>query len=138
MTQDDDGLGYYEDGNKRTLTDEQIAIFRHSEIQALLRERRLRREAEADDEHESTASSVRANKENGSQKSEENSPSRSASGHRLSGEKQSEDLNEMGKNKRQKMLNFQANQERWLEERTNRRMARELDEIREEHIELDY
>ncbi|KAL2063513.1 hypothetical protein VTL71DRAFT_5318 [Oculimacula yallundae] len=36
----DDGLGYYDDGVKRTLTDEQIAIFRHSEIEALLRERR--------------------------------------------------------------------------------------------------
>lgn len=34
-----DGLGYYQDGTKRTLTDEQIAIFRHSEIQTLLRER---------------------------------------------------------------------------------------------------
>ena len=37
---DDDGLGYYSDGVKRTLTDEQVAMFRHSEIQALLRERR--------------------------------------------------------------------------------------------------
>ncbi|KAG4440973.1 hypothetical protein IFR05_003537 [Cadophora sp. M221] len=36
----DDGLGYYDDGVKRTLTDEQIAIFRHSEIESLLRERR--------------------------------------------------------------------------------------------------
>lgn len=33
--EDDDGLGYYPDGVKRTLTDEQIAMFRHSEIQAL-------------------------------------------------------------------------------------------------------
>ncbi|CZT46943.1 uncharacterized protein RSE6_07457 [Rhynchosporium secalis] len=36
----DDGLGYYEDGVKRTLTDEQIAIFRHSEAEALLRKQR--------------------------------------------------------------------------------------------------
>ncbi|KAI0405907.1 hypothetical protein F4802DRAFT_596871 [Xylaria palmicola] len=34
---DDDGLGYYPDGVKRTLTDEQIAIFRHSELEALRR-----------------------------------------------------------------------------------------------------
>jgi len=34
---EDDGLGYYPDGVKRTLTDEQIAIFRHSEIEALRR-----------------------------------------------------------------------------------------------------
>lgn len=39
-------LGHYEDGSKRTLTDEQIAMFRHSEIQELLRERRLKREEE--------------------------------------------------------------------------------------------
>ncbi|KAI0006509.1 hypothetical protein F4779DRAFT_620524 [Xylariaceae sp. FL0662B] len=35
--EEDDGLGYYSDGVKRTLTDEQIAIFRHSEIEALRR-----------------------------------------------------------------------------------------------------
>lgn len=40
----DDGLGYYPDGTKRTLTDEQIAMFRHSEIQAILRKRRLQKE----------------------------------------------------------------------------------------------
>lgn len=46
--QDDDGLGYYEDGVKRTLTDEQIAIFRHTEVQELLRARA--RKAELDSE----------------------------------------------------------------------------------------
>ncbi|RYO67295.1 hypothetical protein AA0113_g4834 [Alternaria arborescens] len=40
----DDGLGYYPDGTKRTLTDEQIAMFRHSEIHAMLRKRRLQKE----------------------------------------------------------------------------------------------
>jgi len=33
----DDALGYYPDGVKRTLTDEQIEIFRHSELHALRR-----------------------------------------------------------------------------------------------------
>ncbi|ERF73683.1 hypothetical protein EPUS_00936 [Endocarpon pusillum Z07020] len=37
-----DVLGHYADGFKRTLTDEQIAIFRHTEIQELLRERSQR------------------------------------------------------------------------------------------------
>ncbi|OQO00514.1 hypothetical protein B0A48_13864 [Cryoendolithus antarcticus] len=32
---DEDGLGWYDDGMKRTLTDEQIAMFRHSELMAL-------------------------------------------------------------------------------------------------------
>ena len=35
---EEDDLGYYDDGVKRTLTDEQIAIFRHSEIQTLRRQ----------------------------------------------------------------------------------------------------
>lgn len=35
--EDEDGLGYYPDGVKRTLTDEQIDMFRHSETQALRR-----------------------------------------------------------------------------------------------------
>lgn len=35
--EEDDNLGYYPDGVKRTLTDEQIAIFRHSELEALKR-----------------------------------------------------------------------------------------------------
>ncbi|KAL4923443.1 DUF3807 domain-containing protein [Aspergillus undulatus] len=43
---DPDDLGYYPDGVKRTLTDEQIRIFRHSEIYALLRERQIQRENE--------------------------------------------------------------------------------------------
>ncbi|KAI3338301.1 hypothetical protein F4824DRAFT_92893 [Ustulina deusta] len=38
--EEDDGLGYYPDGVKRTLTDEQIAIFRHSELEALRRTER--------------------------------------------------------------------------------------------------
>ncbi|KAI1752776.1 hypothetical protein F4782DRAFT_114452 [Xylaria castorea] len=38
--EEDDGLGYYPDGVKRTLTDEQIAIFRHSEVEALRRAER--------------------------------------------------------------------------------------------------
>lgn len=36
---EEDSLGYYADGVKRTLTDEQIQIFRHSEIYSLLRAR---------------------------------------------------------------------------------------------------
>ncbi|KAH6990850.1 hypothetical protein BKA56DRAFT_667376 [Ilyonectria sp. MPI-CAGE-AT-0026] len=36
--EEDDDLGYYEDGVKRTLTDAQIEIFRHSELEALRKE----------------------------------------------------------------------------------------------------
>ena len=49
---DDDGLGWYEDGVKRTLTDEQIEMFRHTEIEQLIRKRRLEADevAEEDDD----------------------------------------------------------------------------------------
>jgi hypothetical protein len=43
-TYGEENLGYYEDGAERTLTDEQIAMFRHTEIQTILRKRRRRRE----------------------------------------------------------------------------------------------
>lgn len=46
--EEEEDLGYYEDGVKRTLTDEQIKIFRHSEIHSLLRERQRLREEEED------------------------------------------------------------------------------------------
>ncbi|OLN81701.1 Uncharacterized protein C16H5.15 [Colletotrichum chlorophyti] len=38
VDEEDDGLGYYSDGVKRTLTDDQIAMFRHSELENLRRE----------------------------------------------------------------------------------------------------
>ena len=46
----EDGLGYYPDGTKRTLTDDQIAMFRHSEIYAILRKRQIRKENREVDE----------------------------------------------------------------------------------------
>ena len=50
---EDDGLGYYSDGVKRTLTDEQVAMFRHSEIYAIQRQRQVAREnLEADEGEE--------------------------------------------------------------------------------------
>jgi hypothetical protein len=42
--EEEGGLGYYDDGTPRTLTDEQIAMFRHSEIQAIIRKRRQQRD----------------------------------------------------------------------------------------------
>lgn len=52
---ENDDLGYYPDGVKRTLTDEQIKMFRHSEIQRLLSERRAAREKEDDVQKSKTA-----------------------------------------------------------------------------------
>lgn len=41
----EESLGYYDDGVRRTLTDDQIRMFRHSEIQRLLLERQQKHEA---------------------------------------------------------------------------------------------
>ncbi|KAL8668350.1 MAG: hypothetical protein Q9168_007021 [Polycauliona sp. 1 TL-2023] len=43
IAQEDD-LGYYPDGARRTLTDEQVAMFRHSEIYSIQRKRQLQKE----------------------------------------------------------------------------------------------
>ena len=47
-----DDLGYYPDGVKRTLTDEQIAMFRHSEIYSIVRERQVLKENRQADGYE--------------------------------------------------------------------------------------
>ena len=52
VAEDHDSLGFYPDGVKRTLTKEQVNIFRHSEIHGLLRERRLREEEGPIDEEQ--------------------------------------------------------------------------------------
>ncbi|KAL8748455.1 MAG: hypothetical protein Q9184_007291 [Pyrenodesmia sp. 2 TL-2023] len=54
--EEQDSLGYYPDGVKRSLTDEQISMFRHSEIYSLLRKRQLQKENQEADGNASTAS----------------------------------------------------------------------------------
>ncbi|KAK6430851.1 hypothetical protein LTR95_012988 [Oleoguttula sp. CCFEE 5521] len=49
---DQDGLGWYDDGVKRTLTDEQIAMFRHSELVALQHARTVDVTDDDDDDSE--------------------------------------------------------------------------------------
>ena len=64
--EDDDELGYYPDGVKRTLTDEQVAMFRHSEIYALLRQQQVRnenRDADSDPPSESAVLKDAGNQE---------------------------------------------------------------------------
>lgn len=64
--EEDDALGYYPDGVKRTLTDEQIAMFRHSEIQTVIRKRRNKEQVDDLSDHHvildvSTAAAAEAN-----------------------------------------------------------------------------
>jgi hypothetical protein len=59
VNEQEDNLGYYADGEKRTLTDEQVKVFRHSEIQRLLAERRHGPEPGAGAEPEQTQKAQR-------------------------------------------------------------------------------
>jgi len=114
ISEEDDDLGRYPDGIQRTLTDEQIAMFRHSEIQTLLRERRHREEAAADeqeDEEVLETSNPRAHRLEPSNREEDQRPSRSRKG-----KKQKKSQRPM----------------------TQRRHAREQDEIAQENIQLEY
>lgn len=69
--QEENTLGYYEDGTPQTLTDEQIAMFRHSEIQAIIRKRRSKRESGNDsDQGEAEEGEVEDSGADGSSKVE--------------------------------------------------------------------
>ena len=56
--EDMDDLGYYPDGVKRTLTDEQVAMFRHSEIYSILRARQVLQENRQADGYDSSDSQL--------------------------------------------------------------------------------
>lgn len=152
-------MGYYPDGTKRTLTDEQIAIFRHSEIQDLIKrhdreiaredypERSSTRPTKPGSEAERLLKSApvstdpqQDNKEPGTSKDNINSEARSfpkdMDGHGLSrrGQKRKHDSKAIRKNNKPKREEFKAEGE----SRTYRRICRELDEHKSESIDLDY
>ena len=58
LLEDEDDLGYYHNGVKRTLTDEQIAMFRHSEIYAIVRQRQLQKENQEDEPKNEAINSI--------------------------------------------------------------------------------
>ncbi|KAK6004155.1 hypothetical protein QM012_009005 [Aureobasidium pullulans] len=125
---ENDGLGYYHDGVKRTLTDDQIAMFRHSEIQTLLRERRRRREiSEAETSHNVSSiptEPVGDMSQPDTAKDTERKRSASASGSQG-----------LGKRKWQRFIETSETNPEHL---THRRIARELDEQKASSIDLSY
>ena len=123
-TDDIDDLGYYADGTKRTLTDDQVAIFRHSEIQAILRTQRLAQEAaETDDVPENDSAPV---PEDAHMHKRESLRSESPG---------SENASNPAKRKWQHFINSSEENPGYL---THRRMARELDELQQESVDLLY
>ena len=113
--EEDYGLGHYPDGTKRTLTDDEIAILRHSEIEAMLRKKRNQQaNPDSQDENESEFNKVTSEAQRNSAKS-------------LSVESNPVD--------RHKPEDFQSEEQPGL---THRRIARELDEVKVTSVELDY
>ncbi|KAI9668851.1 MAG: hypothetical protein M1831_000921 [Alyxoria varia] len=116
-----DALGYYADGFPRTLTDDQIAMFRYSEIQSLRRERKQQQEATIQDLLNSAIDKKKAemNKQTATQprgperKQTQSGPSQRGSSGKHPGKPSDRGLS-------------------W------NRMARELDNAKEEVVELDY
>jgi hypothetical protein len=127
-THGDDGLGYYSDGVKRTLTDDQIAMFRHSEIQVLLRERRRRRENSEDKtSHDTPSGSIQPVGDIGP-------PALAADTVR---QRSASTSGSQGLGKR-KWKRFIESSETNPEHLTHRRIARELDEQKASSIDLAY
>jgi hypothetical protein len=126
---DDDGLGYYSDGVKRTLTDDQIAMFRHSEIQLLLRERRLRRENSEGEttSHDAPSEPIKpVGDVNPPALADDTVRQRSASTSGSQG---------VGKRKWQRFIESSETNPEHL---THRRIAREMDEQKASSIDLAY
>ncbi|KAG9532497.1 hypothetical protein KCU93_g972, partial [Aureobasidium melanogenum] len=125
---DHDGLGYYSDGVKRTLTDDQIAMFRHSEIQTLLRERRRRRENSEGESSQNVPSKPTQPVGDMSppDTTEDSVRQRSASTSGSQG---------LGKRKWQRFIETSETNPEYL---THRRIARELDEQKASSIDLAY
>ncbi|KAF2146809.1 uncharacterized protein K452DRAFT_294343 [Aplosporella prunicola CBS 121167] len=137
--EEDDGLGYYSDGVKRTLTDEQIAMFRHSEIQATLKERR--RQAE-DDVIEEGTGAVPLNGTGEATPVNVRAPSATPSDTPNFGGSPPPTPKAKSKNKRRNKKRKRNTEDPSNPEEdegiTYRRIARELDEQKNVAVELDY
>ena len=160
---EDDGLGYYEDGEKRTLTDEQIEMFRHSEIEQLIREGMLARDEQEDVENGEILAEHESNEIAPSEVSsveeellgipapallqppaEKVNRQPSPSTHSVA----SETSSSMRRQREKEVPYEERNKRKWesyVEDtdpkhgsRTHRRIARELDEMRTEDVELEY
>lgn len=148
--EEEDDLGYYPDGVKRTLTDEQIAMFRHSEIQALLRERRLAEEADEEEDGEipnaeagkkrswaaTGAASTDGWKDGKRKKKRKKRPSKQQPGPGGSAQaRTSGDAKDIAADPPTSDMQEQDDTE---EDFTPRRVARELDEVQAVSIDIDY
>ncbi len=128
---EDDTLGYYPDGTPRTLTAEQISMFRHSEIQGILKERRRMHEMSSQspeaEEYEQPRS-VEVKAESFMVPPKEASPAPEPY--------RGQNAKQPNNRKRKRVRNDSGRHSD--EEFTPRRIAREQDEQKAVSVELDY
>ncbi|KXS99567.1 hypothetical protein AC578_2214 [Pseudocercospora eumusae] len=160
--EDDDGLGYYADGVKRTLTDEQIAVFRRTELWQMKHEQEQRQQDErnATDAHDpelvraaSPISDVSSLEDEllayatvKQLKSQSVEPKQRQPSH--GSRSDSNSASRRGRPSQQNIPYDQRNKRRWegyihdedpIEgSLTHRRVARELDDQQAEPVEMDY
>ena len=146
--EEDDGLGYYDDGVKRTLTDEQIGMFRHSEIEQLVREGKLLRE-ERSNSPTSDKSSVEDELVNVEMSKSLERPQLARTDREPSQSSATSISTKSMKNRPAEDIPYdQRHKRKWenyIEENdptegslTHRRIARELDNQQAESVELEY
>ena len=164
-----DVLGYYADGSKRTLTEEQIAIFRHSEMMQLARDERRRREENAsereseslgrDDQRpvspvstsslESELRGLARPKAPPTRKTTKSGGSSTLTTDPQRGAQKQKQKHKQQPRKRQSQVPYEQRNKRkwegWIVDDdpeqgsiTHRRQVREMDELRDDQVELDY
>ncbi len=147
-----DDLGYYPDGVKRTLTDEQIAMFRHSEIYSILRERQVLKENQQADGYELSDSQLSDGEETTraqvcsdkiaetlpDQTTKDQNTKRKGSKSETAGQRNTKDLisKTTGSNKRKRHSGDSRDPQ--SQGHTFRRTARELDSLMVDDRILDY
>lgn len=161
--EDDDGLGWYPDGTKRTLTEEQVAMFRHSETMALLGEQRRGDTSEQNDYTELDPDAADASDPQGSDVSsierdlvglaeslppKESTQKKVAASPSVRSESTNFSRNVQRRARKNEIPYDQRHKRKWeayIDEEdpvhgslTHRRMVRELDEQTSEKVDMDY
>jgi hypothetical protein len=149
--EEDDCLGTYEDGAERTLTDEQIAMFRHSELQEMIKQHRIEMEnaddggAEMPQQH--TESSLKTDAPPKStvpsaNTRSENMPDPRSKDFQVPNKSSVNKKRKRGKQVKQPFYKpTKQDKEQFThdgDERTFRRICREADELKTDEFELDY
>ncbi|KAJ5626131.1 hypothetical protein N7510_002440 [Penicillium lagena] len=98
----DPDLGFYPDGVRRTLTDEQIQIFRHSEIHAVLRARQLKEDDEEYEVRRGKSLTDDEEDEHQDEDGEDEEPTQSSRQEAIGGDTQTKSVDEKKRKKKKK------------------------------------